>query len=876
MLQLVELLEGQPSYDELCVALQDWTRDPIISKPKLENYAVTRVLVTETVPSFWPVAQEGDRLQSLLKKSLASIEALEILLAHCHKPYNLGILQMILESDELQPWSIYVALAKDLNKTFGDEQTKIVMWSQYVNLLAGGRLLGTVSQTILRFKLGPEVLRDVWLHDTTSFSCFLAQGVLRTIQQQKSSDERLVSYLSMFLTRSMSLGPSSPFVITLISGIVSNEPQLMTLVTLLESSQSIQSRFVRDMLDHLQSEYLFHPTSRISLKGFQSDADRVGAVAYFLGHFVNGLLMQHLELSFTSRASSYNLALRRALVVAFPTRARQDLMKKCLETWANPTFIKLTSVLDQEALTESILLLGASLDIGSLAMINRGPMIGDGVSNHLESTSDRIRFLGMIVGEAVTSRVIQDEKKRMIFDVPETRTAEANWWRSLIEIEDKMTGLEYLRAGLVELPDDLNVITAEPANEIDVSELLEDDLIESSDDEEFQAMRVPDSDDEDSDDDPSLVDREKLRPPVYVRDLIKMLNNHESYKHVSMALRTAPTLIRRKQGFGTEVEDYAINLVQLFAGLRDNFDMENFQELRQNALRALVVVCPKTVCPYLTETFFTGDYSLQQRVIILSAIGLGSRELAGALETAPEFKNLTISKPLPLALRQQLDSVTSIATTIQGELLQPLAMEAAETLSGPAALKVHRNTRRVTRPTPRKVDNRLTTIVAEYILYPLLGRFQLHAGKMIEANASAFYEANLLAYYLRTVSLVLQVSSQSTALNRLTAEYWDLLLSLRTQTDHQVLSALLFGFLILIDTNDSRRLATDCAGKLIETSDYCEMIFNAVTEDKVRQVAAGVMLKIREIIEQYQLLMMTNSLSIGNIGRGRLGLAGLK
>jgi len=57
--------------------------------------------------------------------------------------------------------------------------------------------------------------------------------------------------------------------------------------------------------------------------------------------------------------------------------------------------------------------------------------------------------------------------------------------------------------------------------------------------------------------------------------------------------------------------------------------MENFQEMRQAALIALVASASDTVAPYLTDVFFTGDLSIQQRCVLLSALGIGARELAG-------------------------------------------------------------------------------------------------------------------------------------------------------------------------------------------------------------------------------------------------------
>ena len=75
--------------------------------------------------------------------------------------------------------------------------------------------------------------------------------------------------------------------------------------------------------------------------------------------------------------------------------------------------------------------------------------------------------------------------------------------------------------------------------------------------------------------------------------------------------------------------------------MQDTYSMEQFQEMRQATLIALVAAAPEIVVSYLINAFFTGDISIQQRCILLSAIGIGARELAGLEKTvSPLFSSL--------------------------------------------------------------------------------------------------------------------------------------------------------------------------------------------------------------------------------------------
>ena len=109
----------------------------------------------------------------------------------------------------------------------------------------------------------------------------------------------------------------------------------------------------------------------------------------------------------------------------------------------------------------------------------------------------------------------------------------------------------------------------------------------------------------------------------------------DKYEKVNLGLKSAPTLIRQKAHFGTELTDHAEDLARILVVMQDTFQMENFREMRQAALIAIVASAPEIVAPYLVNTYFTGDLSLQQRCILLSALGIGARELAGLEKAVP-------------------------------------------------------------------------------------------------------------------------------------------------------------------------------------------------------------------------------------------------
>lgn len=98
----------------------------------------------------------------------------------------------------------------------------------------------------------------------------------------------------------------------------------------------------------------------------------------------------------------------------------------------------------------------------------------------------------------------------------------------------------------------------------------------------------------------------------------------------------------------------------------------------------------------------------------------------------------------------------------------------------------------------------------------------------------------------------------------MTSEFWDLLLSLRSRAaDPSVLEALLFAFLTLLDINenDQRRLAEQHAKELLETQEWVDGVFEKVgggseEGERIRMLAAGVLVRCREVVEKYQRMLM--------------------
>ncbi len=170
--------------------------------------------------------------------------------------------------------------------------------------------------------------------------------------------------------------------------------------------------------------------------------------------------------------------------------------------------------------------------------------------------------------------------------------------------------------------------------------------------------------------------------------------------------------------------------------MRDTFELEKFEEIRQQSMVALILAQPPQMGLRFSTAFFEGDYSLSQRIAALSALGLGARELAGfgrevdesTREADPSEESFP-SRKLPEKLHRiygaDLSSVDAVAKRLERTMIEPVALEAADKLSGPNALKVRTFSSRMEVESKRKkpVANELAKIVADSFFFPLTGRW---------------------------------------------------------------------------------------------------------------------------------------------------------
>ena len=196
-------------------------------------------------------------------------------------------------------------------------------------------------------------------------------------------------------------------------------------------------------------------------------------------------------------------------------------------------------------------------------------------------------------------------------------------------------------------------------------------------------------------------------------------------------------MIRRKTNFGSEVTEHIEELATQLIGLDDKYEMEDFQQLRISSMIAVLLADPSKMGPWFSATFFNGDYSMGQRISVLTTLGLGARELAGMSRediTLTKYNegspNTFPSKRLPDRLHKiyaiESAPIANISNALESSILRPIAAEAADQVTGPNALKVRTFSSRLAVEGKRQkaIPNQLAKVVADAFFLPLIGRWR--------------------------------------------------------------------------------------------------------------------------------------------------------
>jgi len=221
-----------------------------------------------------------------------------------------------------------------------------------------------------------------------------------------------------------------------------------------------------------------------------------------------------------------SIVLARVAIAILQIQYVEKLLHRVWENFGDKLHIRHDSILQQESTARLLLLCAGYVHRAQpmdLFMHARSSIHSNAMSNRLASSSTRVRQLAMFVGEAISQVVDKDKKTKMIFKLEGAEGQESALWRKLVFVIDEPKPVSLLKATSQSSPK--SVITATLPKAIPIRKAKEakptkskivEVMSDSDDDDDLVPFAKPDSDPEDSDEDATLVQRNKPKAPVSV------------------------------------------------------------------------------------------------------------------------------------------------------------------------------------------------------------------------------------------------------------------------------------------------------------------------------------------------------------------------
>ncbi|TLD11473.1 hypothetical protein E2P81_ATG10121, partial [Venturia nashicola] len=935
----LQLLRSEPDTDSLLSTLtrissvNGFDDKFDIRRPGPLAAQIINTIVSSIVPTFWSALERQDR--RLITACICNIAGLNSVIAKVQllisqnkaaktQEHVQALQDLFSFANELLRGDLLVSSVwTGLQQSTTEKAKRDLAWKEFCNLLGSGKIANVLAEAEDVLRSSGSDATKAPLANSHEYAAWLGSNLGYALISEDEALQQARPAVGVLLARALSLGQPIPLTKAIHK-------------VLLQHSESDAQNALRGLAEALSTlptfskrRYLDHTIRWLSsiepvVSGHDlmqpSQTKEASAMVALLQAVAkdDAVLQQHLvtvlgDPSLLASLSFLTIRASIATLVAIAPDDLDDFMEKGLKTFGDQMFVRHSPILQQESLAQSLLIAAGYIHRRSpmallVSVRSSGHM--QGVSNRLDASNSRARWLGMVVGTALSS-LVDKAGSKLSFGTDDMQSAEAIRYMKLVNIDDKPSTLQDF-AKLMAETDQRRIaklnrpvpprqvmpkINGKPTfgplrppakvqTEVEgdkIAELSDSD----SDDDGLTPYAKPDSDAEDSDEDATLVNRDKSRAPVYIRDLMTMLRDSEKADRFQLGIKHAGPLIRRKTNFGREVTDHAEELARILCSLQDPFDTEGFDELRLQALIAVVISDPSAIAPWLSRQAFAGEFSIAQRCVMLTALGLSGRELAGLREQDglnPDIPDTSFpSKKLPPHLHAlyspspsdpSLKRLEAAHTSLEQSLLQPMALEAADkTTAHLNAVKVRNFSSRIAveRTKRKPAPNKLALIFAETYFYPLLNRFQ----QDIAAYGSGSIWATtpfLLVTLVKTLALLFHAAGPATlALSQLSADLWDLLLSLRVRAvGHvSVLEALLFGILTVMEVNgDEESIAREHSKRLIETQQWADMVFEHTgqgrlvqqegqgEEAKVRTLAAAVLVKTGEVMEAQRKVLM--------------------
>lgn len=124
--------------------------------------------------------------------------------------------------------------------------------------------------------------------------------------------------------------------------------------------------------------------------------------------------------------------------------------------------------------------------------------------------------------------------------------------------------------------------------------------------------------------DDDLSDVSEVKTPLYLRDCLTSLRSDDP-KVLEVAMKVLAPLISSRPH---DLPELAQSLASTLLHVINNFELDNFDQQKLEAMTALIEYEPTRVIPFLTSEFYAANYSIHERYVILDSLSEAAQNLS--------------------------------------------------------------------------------------------------------------------------------------------------------------------------------------------------------------------------------------------------------
>lgn len=554
--------------------------------------------------------------------------------------------------------------------------------------------------------------------------------------------------------------------------------------------------------------------------------------------FLDGTVWDELLMENVISRCNHSLNLLAALLIEDPL----SMCHALLRSWGSKTLMEKEPITQQEFRTHLLMCLCSQLPQQECKFLTKDENFISAISNRLLAHSNRVKALGIVFSDELS----HDAGDSLIFSVDMANEV------SVPSLRIRKSSLTCQEAWeVIGEPVVTDVDATHVTSHVQELEKLMEPVI------------IPGGGGESSDeDDASLSCSKEVTKPLYIRDLLSYLSTDskepQAYEKRKIALETAPVLLMQRKGFGSEVSFYAKDLMTQLAALTNFYEEDGFETKKLNAMIALVVSSPPTSA-HVCHLLLAGDYSLQQRICLLSTMGLSARELRGYHRDREAQQQSFPTKMLPgnlhgIYLGYERE-YAHIERVIQDQVMAQASEIARDEISGGKVLRISAKLTKqkssVDVTVSKEQLKNFGAMVGKRFFYPLIAVWYESGGISV-----GHYTPVLIGHYIRTLSLILHSAFPVVAdITDMAREYLDLLTPIIQSVaadEIQIVESAVTGVMVVLEVVEDVFLINNFDHRLEIASNAVQRLFDTIIDDKVKSLCAGFMYKVAVLRQNFE------------------------